>query len=101
MSKIKSASQIKKWQSAEKDPFPKLGTHTREVFDRFYTNKGRALKFTFNKQLSPMLYRFYWDYGLDIRCVKRGKKGSPDSYYVLAGEWFEDRYVDYLAPTGN
>lgn len=74
---------------------PKAGTRLREIYDLFYDNKGIPVNFSTSAAYSrnangAALENLQNFYGLDIRRLKKNT-------YVLAGEWFDTEYVDYIA----
>lgn len=69
---------------------PAAGTHTRAIYDVFMRQKGKPIAFTPGKRDYEVMDRLRDFYGLDIRRVDKGK-------WVLAGEWFASKYVDYIA----
>jgi hypothetical protein len=69
---------------------PHEGTRTRELYDFFKANEGVPLKLTISRNDRAKITALQDVYGLDIRCVRYGT-------WVLAGEWFGSRYVDYIA----
>lgn len=75
---------------------PREGTYLREVYDLFMANKGVAIEFTMgrNRRVIEVLTDYY---GLDIRCIHRGRRHCGKSQWVLAGEWFGRSYQDYIA----
>jgi len=75
---------------------PREGTAIREIYDLFQANKGVPIEFTIprNRRVVDSLIDFY---GLDIRCLHRGRRHCGKSRWVLAGEWFGSVYVDYVA----
>ena len=66
------------------------------MFDLFQKNKGIPIKNAelkrFDEKINGRMLTDLIDYyGLDIRSV-------PDCHHkTLCGEWFGDRYVDYIA----
>ena len=79
-----------------KDGMPELGSLRRQMFDYFRDRKGmpilnEELK-KFDKGIKGRVLADLIDYyGLDIRSV-------PDCHHkTLCGEWFGDKYVDYIA----
>lgn len=79
-----------KGNSHFQNPKPREGTRLREVYDLFYLNKGLPVEFFHSGKDNSSLIKLIDFYGLDIRCISRGK-------WVLAGEWFGKVYVDYIA----
>jgi hypothetical protein len=71
-------------------PHPHEGTRTRELYDFFKANEGVPLKLTSSRKDRAKIAALQDVYGLDIRCLWHGT-------WVLAGEWFGSRYVDYIA----
>jgi hypothetical protein len=71
---------------------PHEGTKIRAVYDLFYANKGKVVQFTvaWDDGHGTRLTQLRDIYGLDIRRMSVGK-------YCLVGEWFGDKYVDYIA----
>jgi len=68
---------------------PTEGTKIRAVFDLFMANKGIPVHYKAAKG-EVQLYYLRDFYGLDIRRV------GPQRF-VLAGEWFDTVYIDYIA----
>jgi hypothetical protein len=94
MSRQPSAAMMKGNTRRVLNPEPKEGSYTREVYDLFLSHKGRV----FSPQSSTkFLIRVGYlrdFYGLDIRCL--GQKR-----WLLAGEWHNDKYEDYVAALGG
>lgn len=89
--KVMSAGQLK---GDKRNPnpraHPKEGTKLRTVYDFFLMNRGIPVKFsvtTINNRVVEDLQNYY---GLDIRNIRRGT-------WVLAGEWINGKYKDYIA----
>lgn len=71
--------------------YPHEGTRTRALYDLFKANEGIPIgDLSLSVSDHSTLARLQDFYGLDIRCIRRGT-------WVLAGEWFGSRYVDYIA----
>lgn len=95
--RCESAASIKR-QSARRrsgnrggkiqNKIPHEGTYVREVYDLFYSNKGKTIPFTYKKDNKIVLTQLQDFYGLDIRHMGKCK-------YCLAGEWFGRIYIDY------
>lgn len=88
MSRCMSVGQLKvRGHHHLEEPTP--GSKIREVYDFFMSNKGRVVNYTHIVNHRNMMERLVDDYGLDIRCVKRGQ-------WLLAGEWVGRVYIDYV-----
>lgn len=75
---------------------PREGTLIRGYYDAFIQNKGMPVRLSFNNRfIAAQLTDVY---GLDIRCLKKGRGGST---WILAGEWFGKTYVDYIRSTSE
>jgi hypothetical protein len=78
---------------------PREGTKTRILLDLFKSRPGIPFEFKIAgsgdaRRMSDL--RDY--YGMDIRCLQHGnRRTSRPSIWVLAGEWVNDTYVDYIA----
>jgi hypothetical protein len=97
-----SGSMLKREKgSAQREPRP--GTRLRTLWDLLQANRGAPV------DIPPELYaharplRYLRDqYGLDIRIASKtriaGKTGPHGTRcWILAGEWIEDEYRDYIA----
>lgn len=69
---------------------PKTGTKLRALYDLFISSKGQVIDFAASTGNGRPLADLIEYYGLDIRRVSPCK-------WVLAGEWFEEIYRDYIA----
>ena len=72
---------------------PRPGTKIREIYDLFWANRGRPIKWIGCNQTEYMhhssrLEYLKSSYGLDIRRLRNGT-------WILAGEWVGKGYVDY------
>lgn len=93
----------KRWH-AEPQREPRHGTKLRELWDLLHLYRGEVIEIPkcverFGHSSIQQLCNFY---GCDIRVIgSRGtigvKGGSCVYRWVLAGEWFGPRYVDYIA----
>lgn len=76
---------------------PGEGTRLREVYDLFCANKGTVILEkgqSFNNNVNQL--RDFYE--MDIRCLRKEHIADGGfSRWVLVGEWFGDRYVDYVA----
>jgi hypothetical protein len=78
--------------------YPHEGTRTRALYDLFKANEGIPIgDLSLSVSDHNTLIRLQDFYGLDIRCIHRGGHQRGKSTWVLAGEWFGSRYVDYIA----
>jgi hypothetical protein len=68
---------------------PRHGSRIRALYDLFKASEGSPIEFKIDGHQRP-INTLRDTYGLDIRCIRRGT-------WVLAGEWFGYRYVDYIA----
>jgi len=74
-----------------RNPRPREGTKLRAIHDLFVANKGIPIAFsTSGAPARARIEQLRNFYGLDIRCLARGR-------WVLAGEWYGSTYVDYIA----
>lgn len=98
--RILPASFYRNGRRMQNDGMPRPGGMLRKVFDFMREHKGKPVH---NKALKDILgvsklsdkSKIFTDlrdfYGCDIRSV-------PDCHHkCLAGEWFGDEYVDYIA----
>jgi hypothetical protein len=90
--KIKSG---KNWGARTRpDPESRIGM----LYDAFKNNAGKPLSLKFNRRDSTSREQLMNFYGLDIRLIGKGDSRTGRlSTYVLAGEWFGSKYVDYIA----
>lgn len=79
-------------RGTNKQKEPREGTRLRELWDLFQANKGQPLAYSCTNRTGTGNNRRLDDlrdyYGLDIRPAGRG-------FWVLAGQWFGDEYVNY------
>lgn len=94
--RMQSAASAKRGV-ASSNIFPREGSHLRELYELFTSNKAIPIR---SEQLnkisgkSHMLLRQLTDfYGLDIRKFKM----DGVWYCWLVGEWFGSTYLDYVA----
>lgn len=78
---------------------PRPGTRLREIYDLFYDNRGIPVHFSTSHKDPKMnngtnLIQLRDLYGMDIRRLKKNT-------YILAGEWFDTEYKDYIAERMN
>jgi hypothetical protein len=78
---------------------PHEGTVLRLWFDEIKASEGRPFSASIPSRVKDDLMDFY---ALDIVVIEkshniRGPKRVAPSSYVLAGEWFGSKYVDYVA----
>lgn len=74
---------------------PREGTKLRSLYDVFQANKGIVIAGGFgDRRISRKMEDLRDYYGLDIRRIRNG-------HWVLAGEWFGLKYVDYIAERLN
>lgn len=81
---------------------PKDGTRLRQIFDFLKQHKASPIPLKDFSVMCPSpqalgaIFRSLEDfYGLDIRSI-------PDCHHkTLCGEWFGDKYVDYIAGRVN
>jgi hypothetical protein len=104
--KLESAARAKRDLGPDLGKLPHEGTLIRAIFDRFQENRGRPVRvFDIAGRSRGTWFNQLQDfYGLDIRKVSgsgakgRGAgKGQGFNSYVLVGEWFGSKYVDYVA----
>lgn len=104
MARVESAGSMKGGAYGElRQKLPMEGSKIRELFDIFKANEGVPIKIKamyYGYRSTEQLGMFY---GLDLICLDRGRMNTT---WVLAGEWFGSKYVDYIArrlesKTGN
>lgn len=90
--KAETASMLKGVKTSPQRMVPAEGSALRRLYDLFASNRGTIL--SLGKQNSRVIADLRDYYGLDIRCLKRGK-------WSLVGEWNGPNYVDYIAEKAN
>lgn len=90
--KLESAAAAKGTKGLRSQSRPREGTKTRALYDLFYAHKGELILISAasNGGSDTRLSQLIDVYGLDIRNIKAG-------CWILAGEWFGRKYVDYIA----
>ena len=75
---------------------PREGSAVRKLYDRFMANKGIVIELVTHGTSRERRITYHQieqlrnTYGLDIRMIRYRQ-------WVLAGEWFGGKYVDYIA----
>jgi len=90
-----TVSQLKGSGGPPTHPIPCEGTHRREIYDKLQQNRGCPVQFS-GRSLHSVMRSLRDEYGLDIRCTRKGNQHNQPSY-ILVGEWFGERYEDYVA----
>ena len=89
-----------KGKSKNKQKIPRAGSKVRGLWDLLHLHKGEIVTLPLTLMFHNTAINHLRDfYGLDIRNLggnERGRK-KGGSRWVLAGEWFGSRYVDYIA----
>jgi len=100
MMRTESAYSVKGKGRKGQQKIPRAGSKVRGLWDLLHRYKGEIvilpLTLMFHNTAINHLRDFY---GLDIRNLggnERGRK-KGGSRWILAGEWFGSRYVDYIA----
>lgn len=90
--KVESVAKFKRKGSGKHKSrrVPADGTELRKLYDLFCRNKGEVITQVFTSGTYASLEQLRNFYGLDIRRITNRK-------WCLVGEWFGNRYVDYLA----
>ena len=92
--KLASATVSKGFGRTDTHPRPQEGTRLRRMFDLFVKQKGCPVEISLTwfegKNSSALVEQLRDCYGLDLRRLSNKR-------WVLAGEWFGDFYVDYIA----
>ena len=90
--KVLSAEQMKgsKYGPKTRRAHPKEGSKLRQLYDYFLMNRGLVIQISFNRKDCSNVEVLRDFYGLDIRNIRRGA-------WVLAGEWINGKYKDYIA----
>ena len=88
--RYKTAAQIKGSKRVLQRE-PKQGTKIRVLYELFQMNKGVVLNMPLTNIFPPRyVYNLIDFYGMYIRRVGYGQ-------WILVGEWFGAKYVDYVA----
>ena len=74
---------------------PKPGSTLRRIFDALHERSGLPTRLDGVSKVRSAIENLRTSYGLDIRAIRHG--GAGGTQWVLAGEWFGTRYVDYVA----
>jgi hypothetical protein len=77
---------------------PREGTITRLVYDIFISHKGIPIRLRLEKSQNMAIHYLNLFYGMDIRLLSKGGRGKS-SAWILAGEWINKIYIDYIAET--
>jgi hypothetical protein len=72
---------------------PREGSRLREIFDSFQANKGIPIRI----DIGHAIYSLRDTYGMDLICLIQKRRVNYQWLWVFAGEWFGDKYVDYIA----
>lgn len=81
---------------------PTEGSYIREVYDLLKENAGYIIQFDDlgkqdNHRLPSIMEQLRNFYGCDIRNAGRQGKVETARSFILVGEWFGMKYVDYVA----
>lgn len=92
--RVVTVSEMKRGKSSPHAEYPATGTYPREVYNILYAARGRVVdlgppghRYT---QRGRAIARLRDEYGCDIRTAKGW------NCFILAGEWFGSKYVDYV-----
>ena len=103
--RIQSANASKgKKNCAALQKVPREGTKIRELYDLFQAHKGVMFMHDNLTEIYPAncIGQLTDYYGLDIRNLGALPNDTPGtgrggSKWILAGEWFGSKYIDYIA----
>ena len=89
MGKVFTAGAIKGASQHLKRDIPKEGSKIREMYDLFYSNRGKIIDITIDSGGYNRKSYLENSYGLDIRRISKEK-------WILVGEWDGKVYIDYV-----